>query len=140
MSNTYLGNLRQVDEVLTKLALGYRQGGFIGERIMPVVLTEKEGIKVPKFGKGSLIEYETERAVGAASNVITLDFPGKMSVVLEEHDLAAGVDYRAQHESVFDEKAKATRRVTAGIQLRQELEIAVCARMCWYWGHRCTAS
>ena len=41
MSNTYLGNLRQVDEVLTKLALGYRQGGFIGERIMPVVLTEK---------------------------------------------------------------------------------------------------
>jgi len=124
MSNTYLGNLRQVDEVLTKLALGYRQGGFIGERIMPVVLTEKEGIKVPKFGKGSLIEYETERAVGAASNVITLDFPGKMSVVLEEHDLAAGVDYRAQHESVFDEKAKATRRVTAGIQLRQELEIA----------------
>ena len=101
MSNTYLGNLRQVDEVLTKLALGYRQAGFIGERIMPVVLTEKEGIKVPKFGKGSLIEYETERAVGAASNVITLDFPGKMSVVLEEHDLAAGVDYRAQLGQYF---------------------------------------
>ena len=54
MSNTYLGNLRQVDEVLTKLALGYRQGGFIGERIMPVVLTEKEGIKVPNSAKARL--------------------------------------------------------------------------------------
>lgn len=120
----HLAALREKDEVLTHLAVGYRQAGFVGEQIAPVVYTEKEGIKVPVFGKGSFVEYETERAVGAASNVITLDRGKTMPVVLEEHDLAAGVDYREQHESRHDEKAKAARRVTAGIQLKQELEIA----------------
>ena len=70
------------------------------------------------------MEYTTERAVGAASNIITLDSHDYLPVVLEEHDLAAGVDYRVQHESLFDEQAKAARRVTAGVQLRQEIEIA----------------
>lgn len=120
----HLATLREKDEVLTHLAVGYRQAGFVGEKIAPMVYTEKEGIKVPVYGKGSFIEYETERAVGADSNVITLDRAKTMPVVLEEHDLAAGVDYREQHESRHDEKAKATRRVTAGIQLKQELEIA----------------
>lgn len=120
----YLAELRERDEVLTNLAVGYRQAGFVGEKIAPVVMTEKEGVKVPVFGKGSFVEYETERAVGAASNVITLDRGKTLPVVLEEHDLAAGVDYREQHESRHDEKAKATRRVTTGIQLKQELEIA----------------
>lgn len=120
----YLAELRERDEVLTNLAVGYRQAGFVGEKIAPVVMVEKEGVKVPVFGKGSFVEYETERAVGAASNVITLDRGKTLPVVLEEHDLAAGVDYREQHESRHDEKAKATRRVTTGIQLKQELEIA----------------
>lgn len=120
----YLSDLREQDEVLTNLAVGYKQGAFIGERIAPVVFTDKEGIKVPKYGKGAFVEYDTERAVGADSNVITLDSGTYMPVVLEEHDLAAGVDYREQHESRFDEHAKAMRRVVAGIQLRQEREIA----------------
>lgn len=120
----HLAALRERDEVLTHLAAGYRQAGFVGEQIAPVVYTEKEGIKVPVYGKGSFVEYETERAVGAASNVITMDRGKTLPVVLEEHDLAAGVDYREQHESRHDEKAKAARRVAAGIQLKQELEIA----------------
>ncbi|EGY52015.1 hypothetical protein [Neisseria shayeganii] len=120
----HLSDLRERDEVLTNLAIGHKQGAFIGERIAPVVYVEKEGIKVPKYGKGAFVEYDTERAVGADSNVITLDRGGYMPVVLEEHDLAAGVDYREQHESRFDEQAKAARRVTAGVQLKQEIEIA----------------
>lgn len=120
----YLAELRERDEVLTRLAVGYKQAAFVGERIAPVVYTDKEGIKVPKFGKGAFVEYETERAPRADSNVITLDRGSYLPVVLEEHDLAAGVDYRVQHESRFDEKAKAARRVTGGIQLKQEIEIA----------------
>lgn len=120
----YLAGLREHDEVLTRLAIGHKQAAFVGERIAPPVYVDKEGIKVPRYGKGSFVEYDTERVVGADSNVITLDSGGHLPVVLEEHDLAAGVDYRVQHESRFDEKAKATRRVTAGIQLKQELEIA----------------
>ena len=120
----HLATLREKDPVLSNLAVGYKQADFIGERIAPVVYVEKEGFKVPVYGKGSLVEYETERAVGAASNVITMDANKKMDIVLEEHDLAIGVDYREQHESQFDEKAKATRRVTYGVQLKQELQIA----------------
>lgn len=120
----HLATLRERDEVLTNLAVGYRQAAFIGERIAPVVYVQKEGIKVPVYGKGSFVEYETERAVGAESNVTTLDRGSNMGLVLEEHDLAVGVDYREQHESRFDEKAKAARRVTGAIQLKQEIEIA----------------
>ena len=119
----HLAALRERDEVLTNLAIGHKHGAFIGERIAPVVYVEKEGIKVPKYGKAAFVEYDTERAVGADSNVITLDAGAYLPVVLEEHDLAAGVDYREQHESRFDEHAKATRRVTAGVQLKQEIEI-----------------
>ncbi|MDK4544765.1 hypothetical protein QG085_04865 [Kingella kingae] len=125
MSAAHLRKLRgQIDPVLTNIAIGYKQAEFIGEQIFPVVMVDKEGIQVPKFGKGSFVEYETERAVGAASNIITLDKPKLLPVVLEEHDLAAGVDYREQAESLFDEQTKATRRVVSGIQLRQEIEIA----------------
>lgn len=125
MSASHLRKLRgQIDPVLTNLALGYKQSEFIGEKIMPVVFTDREGVQVPKFGKGSFVEYATERAVGAASNVITLDRPSFLPIVLEEHDLAVGVDYREQAESMFDEQAKATRRATIGVQLRQEVETA----------------
>lgn len=123
--SSHLRKLRgQIDPVLTQIAVGYKQGEFISEKIMPVVYTDKEGVQVPKFGKGSVVEYATERAVGAASNIITLDTPSYLPVVLEEHDLAAGVDYREQAESLFDEQAKATRRATVGVQLRQEMEAA----------------
>lgn len=125
MSASRLRKLRgQIDPVLTNLAFGYKQAEFIGEKIMPVVFTDAEGIQAPKFGKGSFVEYQTERAVGAASNVITMDVPSYLPVVLEEHDLAAGVDYREEAESLFDEQAKATRRATSGVQLRQEIETA----------------
>ena len=125
MSASHLRGMRgQLDPVLTNLALGYKQADFIAEKIFPVVFTEKEGVRVPVFGKGSFVEYQTERAVGAASNVITLDSPSFMPVVLEEHDLAAGVDYREQAESMYDERAKATCRAVKGVQLRQEIETA----------------
>lgn len=120
----HLKNLREKDDVLSKLAQGYMQANYIGEQVMPVVYTDKEGFKVPVFGKGAYVEYETERAVGAASNVITMDGHSYLPVVLEEHDLAVGVDYREAHESLFDEKAKAARRATIGVQLRQEADIA----------------
>ena len=71
--SAHLKALRQVDPVLTQLAIGYRQATFIGEQVMPVVNVEKEGIRVPAYGKASFVEYQTERAPHAASNVMTLD-------------------------------------------------------------------
>lgn len=49
---------------------------------------------------------------------------GKLDTVLNEHDLAAPVDYREQAESMFNEEAKAIRRVTSGVNLKRELYAA----------------
>ena len=136
--SSHLRRLRgQVDPVLTNLAVGYKNAEFIAEKIFPQVFTDKEGVQVPVFGKGSFVEYDTKRAVGAASNVITLDAPNYLPIVLEEHDLAIGVDYREQAESLFNEQAKATRRATKGVQLRQEIETAALlqAKSAYQSGH-----
>lgn len=66
----YLKGKRVVDPVLTSIARGYKNAAFIGERIFPVVLTDKEGVRVPTFGKTAFVEYDTERAVGTDSNVL----------------------------------------------------------------------
>ena len=98
----YLKGKRVVDPVLTSIARGYKNAAFIGERIFPIVQTDKEGVTVPTFGKSAFVEYDTERAVGADSNVLV----------------------REQAESMFNEEAKAIRRVTSGVNLKRELYAA----------------
>ena len=110
----YLKGKRVVDPVLTSIARGYKNAAFIGERIFPIVLTDKEGVTVPTFGKSAFVEYDTERAVGADSNVLVREKTGKLDLVLNEHDLAAPVDYREKAESMFNEEAKAIRDATTG--------------------------
>ena len=85
------------------------------------MLTDKEGVRVPTFGKTAFVEYDTERAVGADSNVLVREKTGTLDLVLGEHDLAAPVDYREQAESMFNEESKAIRRATNGVNLRREL-------------------
>lgn len=120
----YLKGKRVVDPVLTSIARGYKNAAFIGEQIFPVVLTDKEGVTVPTFGKSAFVEYDTERAVGADSNVLVRDKTGKLDLVLNEHDLAAAVDYREKAESLFNEESKAIRRATSGVDLKRELYAA----------------
>ncbi|MFJ5507731.1 hypothetical protein [Pectobacterium jejuense] len=120
----YLRGKRVVDPVLTSVARGYRNAAFIGENIFPIVQVEKEGIVVPLFGKGAFVEYDTERAVGAESNILMREKSSSMDLVLNEHDLAVPVDYREQAESLFNEEAKAIRRATSGVNLKRELYAA----------------
>jgi hypothetical protein len=120
----YLKGKRVVDPVLTSIARGYKNAAFIGEHIFPIVQTDKEGVSVPTFGKSAFVEYDTERAVGADSNVLVREKTGKLDLVLNEHDLAVSVDYREQVESMFNEEKKATRRATSGVNLRRELYAA----------------
>ena len=122
--SAHLKNLRQIDPVLTQLAIGYKQNEFIAETVMPVVGVDKEGNRVPVFGKGSFVSYETERAAGAESNIVTVDAASMMDVVLAEHDLAVPVDYREKAESMFDMRVKATYKATNGIKLHQEIQTA----------------
>ena len=120
----YLKGKRVVDPVLTSIARGYKNAVFIGERIFPIVETDKEGVTVPTFGKSAFVEFETQRAVGADSNILVREKTGSLDLVLNEHDLAAPVDYREKAESLFNEEAKAVRRVTNGVNLKRELYAA----------------
>lgn len=116
----YLRSKRVVDPVLTTVARGYKNAALIHETIFPTVEVDKEGLKVPVFGKGVFATYDTLRAVAAKSNVLTREKIHTMNITLDEHDLAAPVDYREQHASMFNELAKAARRTVNGVQLTKE--------------------
>ncbi|WP_432719853.1 major capsid protein [Jeongeupia wiesaeckerbachi] len=119
-----LSKLRVVDPVLTSLARGYRNAQYIGEGLFPVAEMEKEAGIIPRFGKEAFRLWETERAIRGKSNVMTADDPDTLDVVLREHDLSYPVDYREQAESMFNEEAKAAKRVKDAIDLGREVAAA----------------
>jgi hypothetical protein len=123
-----LKRLRVVDPVLTSLARGYRNAQYIGEGLFPIAEMDKEAGIIPLFGKEAFRLWETERAIRAKSNVMTTDDADTMDVVLREHDLAYPVDYREQAESMFNEEAKAARRVKDAIDLGREVRAASLAQ------------
>lgn len=116
----YLLSKRVVDPILTTVARGYKNADLVHEQLFPIVQVDKEGLKVPVFGKGIFATYDTLRAVAAKTNVLTREKIDMMSLTLDEHDLAAPVDYREQHESLFNEQSKAVKRVVKGVQLTKE--------------------
>ena len=123
-----LQQLRIVDPVLTNLARGYRNAQFIGEALFPLAYMDKEAGIIPLFGKEAFLLWETERAIRAASNMMTPSDDSTLDVVLREHDLFYPVDYREKAESMFDAEARATRRVTDAINLRREVACASLAQ------------
>ncbi|AKA25699.1 hypothetical protein [Pseudomonas chlororaphis] len=120
--------LRVVDPVLTNLARGYRNAQYIGEGLFPIALIDKEAGTIPLFGKEAFEVYDTERAIRAASNIMTPDDLDGLDVVLREHDIAYPVDYREKNESMFDAEARASRRVVNTIDLRREVTCAKLAQ------------
>ncbi|MCL1861792.1 MAG: major capsid protein [Proteobacteria bacterium] len=115
-----LKQLRVVDPVLTEIARGYHNAAFISEALFPVVPVDKEGVIVPLFGKEAFRLWDTERAIRAASNVMTPDDINNLDVVLREHDLAYPCDYREENESMFDIESRAAIRVKDSIDLKRE--------------------
>lgn len=119
-----LSNLRQVDPVLTNLAMGYSNDELVADQVLPVVDLDKEAGKIPKFGKEAFRMHNTERALRAASNRIAPEDIGQADVVMDEHDLEYPIDYREDAEAAFDLEAHATYRATEGVLLRREKAVA----------------
>ena len=119
-----LSKLRVVDPVLTNLATGYTNEQFVGDQLMPFVLVDKEGGKIPLFGKEHFKVYSTERALRAKSNRINPEDIGSVDVAMDEHDLEYPIDYREDAESAFPLQARATNTVVEGIRLRHEAMVA----------------
>lgn len=123
-----LSKLRVVDPVLSALATGYSNAAFIGTALMPFVTVDKEGGKIPKFGKEAFQVYNTERALRAKSNRINPTDPDEVDVTLDEHDLEYPIDYREEAEAAFPLQAHATNLVVEGIRLRHEYMVASIAQ------------
>ncbi len=119
-----LSNLRVVDPVLSALAVGYSNAAFIGATLLPFVTVEKEGGKIPKFGKDAFKVYNTERALRAKSNRINPSDIDGVDIALDEHDLEYPIDYREEAEAAFPLQAHATNQVVEGIRLRHEAMVA----------------
>jgi hypothetical protein len=119
-----LSNLRVVDPVLTNLAIGYSNAELVGDVLFPFVPVDKEGGKIPKFGKEAFKIYNTERALRAKSNRINPEDIDSVDVNLDEHDLEYPIDYRESDESAFPLEAHGTHVVTEGIRLRHEKKVA----------------
>lgn len=119
-----LSKLRVVDPVLTNLAIGYSNAELVGEQLLPFVMVDKEGGKIPVFGKEQFKIYQTERALRAKSNRINPDDIGGIDIVLDEHDLEYPIDYREDAESAFPLQATGTNAVVEGIRLRHEKMVA----------------
>lgn len=123
-----LSKLRVADPVLTNLAIGYSNDQLVGDALMPFVLVDKEGGKIPVFGKEHFKLYATERALRAKSNRIAPEDIGAIDIALDEHDLEYPIDYREDAESAFPLQARATAVVTEGIRLRHEVMVATLAQ------------
>lgn len=119
-----LSKLRVVDPVLTSLAIGYSNEQLVGDQLMPFVSLDKEGGKIPLFGKEHFKVYATERALRAKSNRINPEDIGSVDVAMDEHDLEYPIDYREDAESAFPLQSRATFVTTEGIRLRHEVMVA----------------
>ncbi len=96
-----LDKQRIVDHVLTNLARGYTNDGFVASMLFPHAQVTKEGGKIPQFTKEAFKIYNTERAIRADSNRINPSVDDSIDFVLTEHDLEYPMDYREINESVL---------------------------------------
>ncbi|MDP8080241.1 major capsid protein [Phocoenobacter skyensis] len=96
---TDLAKQRVQDPVLTKLAQGYHNLTLISEALFPVAEMEKEGGKIPTFGRLAFRLQTTKRELRGASNRLTPEDIGSMSVVLEENDIEYPIDIREINET-----------------------------------------
>ena len=79
---------------------------------------------MPKFGKQAFRIWNTERAPRAMSNEMVPDQANLIDIFLTEHDLSYPIDRREKEDGLFDEQAKAIKRVKNAIELEREVSAA----------------
>jgi hypothetical protein len=119
-----LESLRVVDPILTNIARGYSNNEYIGTNLLPVVQVDKEGGKIPLFGKDAFRVYDTKRAIKADSNKADIEGFDTTSYATTEYDLAIPLDYREIKESMLDIEKNAAIRATEALKLGLEKQIA----------------
>lgn len=125
---TTLQAKRIQDPILTQLAQGYYNAELVCETLFPIVEVEKEGGKIPQFGRLAFRQQSTVRQVHGDSNRLTPEDVSVISVELEEHDVEYPIDYRENHEASYPLKQYALSVVQDVIALGREIETAKIAQ------------
>ncbi|KJU85707.1 hypothetical protein MBAV_002095, partial [Candidatus Magnetobacterium bavaricum] len=95
-----LSKLRLVNPVLTEIMRGYQQSELIGPLLSPIVPVAQEEGSILQFGKDLFKSYNTDRAVGANSNVVMPETMELIPYTLTESDISYTIDYRQRIASV----------------------------------------
>ncbi|MDP8162810.1 hypothetical protein QJU89_05830 [Pasteurella skyensis] len=114
---------RLTDPVLTQFALGYHNGAFVGDKLLPFAEIPKEGARLPTFGNEAFVAEEDERELHAPSNKITPVKVTSKTIEVVEHDLAHPIDYRENKEADFAYEQYAIEVVREKMALNHEKRI-----------------
>lgn len=130
MANRLTTLIQKSDSLLSNIAQGYGNDSYVGMELFPEITVPKERVRVPEYGKENLKLYDSERALRAASNVLTPDDINLTEIALKEYDLAFPIDYRetAITKEIFDLQRYAAQNVTDALRLKQESLIATLAQ------------
>lgn len=123
-----LQNARIQDPVLTNLAQGYYNNELVCEALLPIVEIDKEGGKIPKFGRQAFTRPQTIRELRGKSNRLTPEHISVIDVQLEEHDVEYPIDYREDNDASYPLKQYALSVTQDIISLGREVETAALAQ------------
>lgn len=134
MAQLSLSQTRVIDPVLTSIAQGYKQSGFVGSALFPKVPVGQRAGKILTFGKEDFMLYNSARAPGENTKRIQFGYSGG-NFALVDYSLEGAVPVEVYQEGAagtngwsVDHFALASNKVQAIMDLRLEYAQATIAR------------
>lgn len=89
---------RIVDPVLTQIAQGFKQSGFVGSALFPTVPVGMRAGKIITFGREDFMLYSTARAPGEKTGRVQFGYAGG-NFALVDYSLEGGLPIEIQQEA-----------------------------------------
>lgn len=119
-----LASTRIVDKVLTRVAYGFRQQGFVGDLIFPLAPVSKRKGKIIVFGEEEFFLHEMSRAPGGNIQELTSEY-GSTDYELKQDAIAEKIPMEHIEEASdlpIDLTMRATNMVMRRLALRLEVD------------------
>lgn len=118
--------VRVVDPVLTTVVQGFKPPEFIGDKILPIISTDKMGGIIRRFGPDDFKLYDTRRARAAKSKRIEANEGDTVKLALHEESLEIAIDINERSEAPNQAQLEARRARVAmnNIKTRKEKDQA----------------
>jgi hypothetical protein len=124
MPNT-ISKVAPISPLLTNVAVGYQNGMFVAEDLLPVVPVAQEKFTYYRFGRSHFRRYNTKRAV--SSGFQRVDYSATTATgACQEYGLEHPIDDRIRDEAQapLEPDVNGTMIVTEGLRLDQEKRVA----------------